>query len=373
MYKEYKAKTILNIHKHVDGGWFWSKYSANPYIGCEWGCQYCYARDEKYNPHKPKKDKLVNKFEDPFSEYIKIKINAPELLDNSLRHKPKEVIYLDSYMPIDVKYQYARKMLEICMKHNFPVFINEKSTLILRDLDILKQINIKSYLNIGWSIITTKDDKTRKIIESKTPTVKSRFETMKKLSDNNILTGTIFMPIIPFLYDDEENIEAVIRKTKESGGKYMLDGGLTLQGYCKNHFYKTLKKYFPEYIEKYEKLYDNTNFFNEYTKNTHKLVKKYCNKYNLPNNIKRPLNFYPNNLHINKKIAEIFYNNARELQLSGKGGYREWSYRKTAWILDDLEQNIKTIYEKHGGDGFKKIKGIGETSSKRIEESLNNF
>ena len=139
MYKKYEARTILNIHKHVDGGWFWSKYSANPYIGCEWGCQYCYARDKKYNPHKPERDQSINNFKDPFSEYIKIKVNAPELLMKSLKDKPQDIIYLDSYIPIDLKYQYARKMLEICLELKFPVFINEKSSLILRDLDILKK------------------------------------------------------------------------------------------------------------------------------------------------------------------------------------------------------------------------------------------
>ena len=56
MFKQYRPKTILNIHKHVDGGWFWDKYSAFPYAGCEWGCAYCYSRDEKYNPHKSSKN-----------------------------------------------------------------------------------------------------------------------------------------------------------------------------------------------------------------------------------------------------------------------------------------------------------------------------
>jgi len=84
MYKIYKTKTILNVHKHCDGGWFWSKYSASPYIGCEWGCQYCYSRDEKYNPHKATRDPMVLEFKDPFSEYIKIKENAPEILRKSL-------------------------------------------------------------------------------------------------------------------------------------------------------------------------------------------------------------------------------------------------------------------------------------------------
>jgi len=370
VYKVYKPKTILNTHKHSDGGWFWSKYSASPYIGCEWGCQYCYSRDEKYNPHKSNRDPLVSEFKDPFSEYIKIKENAPDLLRKSLKNKPRDIIYLDSYIPIDIKYQYARKMLEVCLDLNFPVFINEKSTLLLRDLDILKKISRKSFLNVGWSIITAKDDKTRGIIELNAPTVKSRFEAMKKLADNKILTGTIFMPIIPFIYDNEKNIEAVIKKTKNSGGQYVLDGGLTLWGYCKTHFYKILENYYPDLIVKYDELYGDAKRYNGYTSKTHELVTKYCNKYDLNNYIPRPVSFYSKDLWINKKIAEDFYLKARELQISGHSGHKEWGYRKTAWIIDDLTQNIKIIYQEKGFNGLKEIKGVGEVQAKRIEELL---
>jgi len=196
---------------------------------------------------------------------------------------------------------------------------------------------------------------------------------MKKLADNKIMTGTIFMPIIPFIYDDEENIESVIKKTQESGGKYILDGGLTLWGYCKTHFYKTLEQYYPDLTAKYDKLYGDTKMFYDYMSKVHELVLKYCSKYNLINYIPRPVVFYPKYLQINKKIAEDFYLKAKELQMSGKGGYKEWGYRKTAWILDDLKQNIQTIYKEKGINGLKQIKGIGETQAKRIEELLKKY
>jgi DNA repair photolyase len=178
------------------------------------------------------------------------------------------------------------------------------------------------------------------------------------------------MPIIPFIYDDEENIELVIKKTKESGGNYVLDGGLTLGGYCKTHFYKTLDKYYPDLIEKYEKLYNDSNFFNEYNKRIHKLVLTYCKKYKINNYIPRPINFHPKNLRINKRIAEIFYIKARELQITGQIGYKEWGFRKIAWVLDDLKQDIKSIYDTYGINGLKKIKGIGDVNSKRIEDLI---
>lgn len=370
MYKIYKTKNVLNVHKHCDGGWFWIKYSAYPYIGCEWGCEYCYWRDEKYNPHKPSRDADVLKFKDPFSEYIKVKKDAPKLLKKALLNKPKELIYLDNYQPVDSKCKYARKMLEVCLDLEFPVFINEKSPMLLRDLDILKRINKKSYINVGWSIITTKDDDTRLAFEHKGLPVKSRFEAMKILAENNIMTGTVFMPILPFIYDNEKNIADVVKQTKKHGGKYVLDGGLTLWGHCKTHFYKALARYDKGLILKYNELYNNKERFNKYTTQVHKLTVKYCKKYGLTSYIPRPIKFYPKKVQINKKIAGKFYLKARKLQLSGKEQYKEWSYRKAAWALDDLDKSIGDIFERESFEGLLKIKGIGKSLAGEIQRLL---
>jgi len=81
-YVPYQPKRILNVHKHVDGGWFWTKYSAHPYVGCQEGCVYCYWRDEKYDMLA--RDLAAQQFLDPFSQYIKVKTNAAELLREEL-------------------------------------------------------------------------------------------------------------------------------------------------------------------------------------------------------------------------------------------------------------------------------------------------
>lgn len=371
-YRLYKTRHILNIHGHVDGGWFWDKYTAFPYAGCEWGCEYCYWRDEKYNPHKLSRDSEILKFDDPFSEYIKIKEDAPRLLRKALKNKPRDLIYLDNYQPIEAKYRYVRKMLKVCLDLSFPVFINEKSPTLLKDLDILKKLSQKSYLNVGWSIITTKDDKVRSIFEPKAPPVATRFKAMEKLAQNGIMTGTVFMPILPFIYDGEKNIEAVIKRTKECGGQYILDGGLTLWGYCGRHFYKVLKRHKPNLVAKYKNLYKTKTSQADYYAKVHRRVLKFCQKYQLTPYIPRPVSFYPKNLQINKKIAEKFYLKARELQLSGQGGFKEWAYRKAAWALDDLEKSIKEIYQKEGMEGLLKIKGIGKNLAGQIEEFLKN-
>jgi DNA repair photolyase len=116
-------------------------------------------------------------------------------------------------------------MLEVCAELNFPVFINEKSPLLLKDLEVLKRISRKSHLNAGFSIVFSEDDRAKKTFESNTPTINSRFEAMKRLSSEGIIVGTIFMPILPFICDTQENIKALVEKTKEAGGIYVLDGG----------------------------------------------------------------------------------------------------------------------------------------------------
>lgn len=370
IYKSYKPKTILNVHQRSDAGWFWDKYSASAYIGCEHGCEYCYLRDEKYNPHRPSRDPAVLNFADAFSEYIKVKENASELLRRALTNKPRDVIYLNSYQPAEARYQYCRKILEVCLELGFPTFINEKSPLLLRDSDLLKKIHKKSYLNVGWSIITVHDDATRLLFEPKAPPVSARFSAMRQLSENNITTGTVFMPILPFIYDNEENIKAVVRRTKECGGKYVLEGGLTLWGYCRTHFYQALRTYDSALIKKYDELYGNSHLLTEHVKRIHDLVTTYCREYELTPYISRPIAIYPEELRMNKRIAEMFYREARELQLSGGSNFKQWAYRKAAWALDDLGEGIEKIFQKDGVAGIMNIKGIGKGLAKQIEELL---
>ena len=374
--KSYHPRSVLNVQKHVDGGWFWVKYSAFPYLGCQYGCEYCYWRDEKYNPHKTSRNPKVLEFEDVFSQYIKIKQNANELLHKELSKKPKDLIYLDHYQPVEAKERLTREMLKVCLDLGFPVFINEKSSLILSDLDILKKIGKKTYLTVAWSIITTIDDETRRIFEPKAPLVKARFEAMKKLTQEGISTGTIFMPILPFVYDNEENIESVIQKTAECGGEYVLEGSLTLWGYCKTHFYKVLEKHNPSLLTKYKMLYDRKDNKQDpwltHSIKIHPLVKKYCQKYGIKDHIPRPVNFFPLYFQDNKKIAEKLFLQARETQLSSGMNYRYWALQKAAWIIDELNQDVKEIYKKEGKKGFLAIKGVGESIAKTIAEFLEN-
>lgn len=369
----YNPRTILNTAKRSDDGWFWTKYSVYPYIGCEWGCEYCYWRDQKYNPHKPGRDPAVSLYEDPFSQYIKVKRDAHEKLLKALKNKPRDLIHIYGYQPVNDEFHYARKMLEVCLLLKFPVFIIEKSPMLLKDLDLFKQISQETYMNVGWSIITGFEDETFRMFEPGSPGVNSRFSAMKILSENGIFTGTILMPILPFIFDDEKNIREVIRRTKESGGRYILDGGLTLWGECGTRFYKTLEKHKPELVPRYKKLYDNSSGYSAYYADIHRLVVQYCREYNIPYYIPRPVNHYPEKLRLNKHISGRLHIRAREISLANGDKTAEWAFRKAGKAINDLEKNIGDLYREMGTDGISVIDGVNKETALAISAYLNKL
>ena len=126
----YKTRTILNKHKRPDH-WFWTHYTAYPYIGCQHGCEFCYCREKKYAPYEAIED---------FPYVIKVKENAPILLRKALNKVSKGMIAVGDYQPAEKKFKISRKMLEVCLELDFPVFILERSPLVLRDLDLIRKI-----------------------------------------------------------------------------------------------------------------------------------------------------------------------------------------------------------------------------------------
>ncbi len=368
-YITYRTAHILNVHEHIDGGFFWNKYSAFPYMGCEWGCEYCYCRGEKYNPYTDEdKDPDIKRFEDPFSQYIKIKEDAPSLLRKALENNPVDLIYISGYQPIERSYRYTRKMLEVCLEERFPVFINEKSDLPLEDLDVLKRISEETHLNVGWSISFAEDDEKKRAFEPRAPSIQSRFEAMEELADEDIPTGTVMMPVLPFVTDEDEYIEKIVKKTKRHGGKYVLEGGLTLQGETKTHLYKALERYEPDLVERYDKLFASEDEMREHMSRVHELVQRYCEMYDLLDHIPRPIGHFPKKIRTNKKVAGKLFLMARESRFSGEARHREWAYRKAAASIDELEEDIKDIYEKEGLDGLMDIQYVGEKIGAKIVE-----
>lgn len=266
MVNEIQVKSILNKHKKRDD-WFLDDYSVNPYSGCSFNCIYCYIRGSKYGENMAKT--------------LSVKINAPELLEKQLSRRAKKgeygIITLSSstepYMPIEEKLKLTRRLLEIILKYKFPVEIATKSELVLRDLDLLKEIDknailpddLKPDLKHGAIIsfsISTLDEKLAKTLEPGAPKPIERLETMRKCKEEVFFTGVCFIPVLPFLSDSDEQLEETIRTVKEYEADFIFAGGLTLFGNgptdCKTLYYKFLEKHYPELVPKYKSFIESS-------------------------------------------------------------------------------------------------------------------
>lgn len=197
LYLETFPKTIVNKVKSPDIG---MSYSMNAYQGCEHGCIYCYAR----NSHEFWGFSAGLDFE----RRILVKKNAPELLEALLKKKTwkAQTIVLsgntDCYQPAEKQFEITKKCLELFLKYKHPVAIITKNALILRDLEILKSLNRYGLISVNISI-TSLSEKTRRILEPRTATIKKRIETVKILSDNGIPVNVMLAPIIPSINSHE--------------------------------------------------------------------------------------------------------------------------------------------------------------------------
>jgi DNA repair photolyase len=190
-------KTIVNKVKSPDVG---MGYSMNPYQGCEHGCIYCYARNtHEFWGYSAGLD---------FERRILVKKSAPELLEkfvNRKSWKAKTIVMsgnTDCYQPAEQKFEITRRCLQIFLNYKHPVGIITKNALILRDLDILKQLAQHNLIAVNISV-TSLSENTRRILEPRTATIKKRLETIRVLSDNGIPVNVMLAPIIPSINSHE--------------------------------------------------------------------------------------------------------------------------------------------------------------------------
>lgn len=237
-YLEVHSKTILNKVTSPDTRF---SYSMNPYQGCEHGCIYCYARNtHEYWGYSAGLD---------FERKILYKVNAVELLEKKLRSKnwKAQNIMLsgntDCYQPIERKLEITREMLKVLLKLKHPVSIITKNSLILRDMDILKQMAAMNLVHVSISI-TSLSDETRRVVEPRTASIKKRLATVKKLSDNNIPINVMMAPIIPAINSHE--IIPLVKKVSELGARSVGYTIVRLNGAVGEIFTNWLMKAYPD-------------------------------------------------------------------------------------------------------------------------------
>jgi len=300
-YKEFKS--VLNKLKYPDS-WFWSRYTLNTYSGCAHACIYCDARSQRY-------------YLEDFENEVIIKTNFDTKLDQRFtraRTLLPDVIapggVNDAYQPIEKEIEHTRKVLQVIAKHKFPINIATKSNLIVRDIDILQKIANDTWCTVGFSITTTNQELAN-FLEPHSSPPSLRFEALKNIKKQapNIQTGTYFIPIIPFIEDDDENLEEVIKQSKTSGADFVLfSPGLTLRDSQADFFFKKLKnskykKVLKPLLDLYRgQIYPPA----DYVRNLHTKLFNISEKYNMPIRVKR---WIPSDYRKwNYKISELLLN-----------------------------------------------------------------
>ncbi len=199
-------------------------------------------------------------------EDIEVKINAPELLERTLRKKREKCMIgtgamSDPYIHLEEKLQLTRKCLQVIDRYGFGLAIQTKSSRILRDLELLKSINAQSKCVVQMTL-TTYSENMCKIIEPNVSTTAERFEVLKIMRDNGIPTVVWLSPILPFINDTENNLRGILNYCIEVKVKGIIcfGMGLTLREGNREYYYQNLDRRFPgltqKYIAKYKNYYE---------------------------------------------------------------------------------------------------------------------
>ncbi len=235
-------KTIVNKVDSPDVG---LEYSLNPYQGCEHGCVYCYARNtHPYWGYSAGLD---------FETKILVKRNAPELLEKLLKSKTWQGYPImlsgntDCYQPIEKQLEITRSLLKVFLKYKHPVGIVTKNALILRDLDILKELNKHKLISVAISL-NTLDEDLRRVLEPRTSSVQKRIETIRALSKEGIPVTALAAPIIPGLNDTD--ILPLAKKVSEAGARRLAHIVVRLNGDLAEIFTNWLEHIYPDRKEK---------------------------------------------------------------------------------------------------------------------------
>ena len=278
-YKEMTCSMALNkLKRKMPFAW-----DLNIYRGCEHRCKYCYAM---YSHQYLDSEQY---FDD-----IYIKTNIVEQLEKQLSSSSwkREVVNIggvtDSYQPIEAQYKLMPDILRLMIKYKTPCIISTKSDLILRDYDLIAELANITYVNAAATITCMNESIRRKIEPNGVESLK-RFAMLKEFAKTNASTGLHFMPIIPYLTDDWDNVNALYAHAKDSQVDYVLPGTLYLRGKTRLVFFDFLKREFPDLYVPLQTLYKTGGASKEYKDKLYMMVNELKAKYNLSGSYSKPM------------------------------------------------------------------------------------
>lgn len=247
MIKEIQAKTILS-HSKTPDPWFGIQYTMNLYRGCQHQCIYCDSRSDCYQ---------IENFNDTL-----VKVNALELLCKELPSKRvKGTVGTgsmnDPYAPVEKQYQLTRGALKLFVEYGFPVHVLTKSKLVMRDVDLLGQIEQDTQALVSFTITTCDDDLGKKL-EPGAALVSDRLAAMHFLAERGIKVGVLLMPVLPFIEDNWENIRGIVDLAHAHGAGWILAAfGMTQRKGSQEYYLRQLERLFPGVKEKHLRAFGN--------------------------------------------------------------------------------------------------------------------
>jgi len=257
---EIMCKSLLNPSKLA-------VYCVNPYVGCQHGCTYCYA-----NPIT----RRFSRHTEPWGEFVDVKINAPEILRKEIPKKRKGQVFIssltDAYQPLERKYELTRKLLEILLENQFPVCIQTKSSLVTRDIDLLKKFSERE---VGFTIITL-DESVRKNFEPFSSTIKERLDALRILQENGIKTYIFAGPVLPHITD--KDVGELVRSASELKMDYLWVDKLNLKPGVWDSLQQILQRSYPKLLPVWKDIFFSKNDYYEKLKEK---IMKLCKEENV--------------------------------------------------------------------------------------------
>ncbi|MEO7040909.1 MAG: radical SAM protein [Gemmatimonadaceae bacterium] len=269
-----RARSVMNAPK-ATGMNFWS---INPYVGCAFGCTYCYARYahrylmERAADRDRLEDRLAAEFESmepwlAFERRIFVKRDAPDILARALRTGGERYLGLihgdtiligsatDPYQPAERRFRVTRRILEVLAEHpGLKIVIITKSPLITRDVDLLGRIARHSDVRVQISLITVDRELARRI-EPRSPTPHARLVALARLRDAGIETGVNCMPVLPGITDDPEALDELVRQVAAAGATRIGACALRLDRSARLRYLPFIEQEFPEFAARYRASY----------------------------------------------------------------------------------------------------------------------
>ena len=274
-YQKILCKSALNPIHSAFLPYHWD---LNVYRGCEHQCTYCFAQ---YS-HRYLEDS-------DFFHHIYVKENIVEQLEQKLK-SPRwrhEVINLggvtDSYQPAEAEYKIMPEILKLLIRYKTPAIISTKSSLILRDIELLKQLKETAGVQIACTI-TTLDQNIADKIEPNASAVKERIRTILELKKAGLTVGWHLMPLIPYITATTNNLTAIFKLANKCQIDYMIPGVLNLRGQTRTHFFQFIKKEYPDKLEALKQLYQEKTLYREYKKQLAMLITKLASEYHISRN-----------------------------------------------------------------------------------------